>query len=288
VGPPTEPMQGAGRFTRPAIAGAATADSTHEREVLRRSDDTHDTRRDVWLAYAPYIIIVAVLSLAQWGPIKTALESVTQEIDWPGLNVVNADGEEPGPAIFKFNWAITPGTLLLVSGLLTMLVLRISPMRAIRIYGQTLNQLKWAILTIAAVLGLGFLLNYSAATYTLGLAAAATGILFPFFSPLIGWLGVALTGSDTSSNALFANLQKVTAQQLGLSPILTVGANSSGGVLGKMISPQNLAVGTSATGLQGKEGDLLRLVLKWSIGLVIVMSILVVLQAYVLRFFVPG
>jgi L-lactate permease len=106
-------------------------------------------------------------------------------------------------------------------------------------------------------------------------------------APIIGWLGVALTGSDTSSNALFANLQKVTAQQIGLSPNLTVGANSSGGVLGKMISPQNLAVGTSATGLQGKEGDLLRLVLRWSIGLTIAMSILVVLQAYVFRFMVP-
>jgi L-lactate permease len=109
-----------------------------------------------------------------------------------------------------------------------------------------------------------------------------------FFAPLIGWLGVALTGSDTSSNALFANLQKVTAQQLNLSPNLTVGANSSGGVLGKMISPQNLAVGTSATGLQGREGDLLRLVLKWSIGLTIAMSILVTLQAYVLPFMIPG
>ena len=141
------------------------------------------------------------------------------------------------------------------------------PRRALRIYGESLNQLKWAILTIASILGLAYLLNYSGLTYTLGLTLAATGILFPLFSPLIGWLGVALTGSDTSSNALFANLQKVTAQQIGLSPILTVGANSSGGVLGKMISPQNLAVGTSATGLQGREGDLLRLVLKWSIGL---------------------
>ena len=101
-----------------------------------------DSRGDIFKAYAPYIIIVAVLSLAQWGPIKSALDSVTKEIDWPGMNVVNADGEEPAPATFKFNWLITPGTLLLISGILTMLVLRLSPMRAIRIYGQTLNQLK--------------------------------------------------------------------------------------------------------------------------------------------------
>jgi L-lactate permease len=189
---------------------------------------------------------------------------------------------------FTTNWLSAAGTIILIGDIIALIVLRVGPGRALRIYGQSLNQLKWAILTIAAVLGLGFLLNYSAATYTLGLAAAATGVLFPFFAPIIGWLGVALTGSDTSSNALFANLQKVTAQQIGVSPNLTVGANSSGGVLGKMISPQNLAVGTSATGLQGKKGDLLRLVLKWSIGLTLVMSILVVLQAYVLKFMIPG
>ena len=167
-------------------------------------------------------------------------------------------------------------------------MLRVGLGRALRIYGQTLNQLKWAILTIATILGLAYLFNYSGLTYTLGLAFAATGILFPFFASFIGWLGVALTGSDTSSNALFANLQKTTAAQLGLSPVLAVGANSSGGVLGKMISPQNLAVGTSSTGLQGKEGDLFRLVLPWSIALTIVMAIIVMLQAYVFPWMVPG
>jgi L-lactate permease len=215
-------------------------------------------------------------------------------VPWPGL-----DGQvqqeppvvpeaTPYAAGFTTNWLSAAGTIILIGDIISLIFLRVGVGRALRIYGQTLNQLKWAILTIVAVLGLGFLLNYSAMTFTLGLAAAATGRLFPFFAPLIGWLGVALTGSDTSSNALFSNLQKVTAQQIGVSPNLTVGANSSGGVLGKMISPQNLAVGTSATGLQGKEGDLLRLVLKWSIGLAIVMSILVTLQAYVLKFMIPG
>jgi lactate permease len=122
---PDEPLRGEGRFSRPAIAGAATADTTHEAEVLRRSDDHRDSRRDVWLAYAPYVIIIAVLSLAQVPPIKDALDGLTKEIDWPGLNVLNAKGEEPAPSVFKLNWAITPGTLLLVSGLLTMLVLRL-------------------------------------------------------------------------------------------------------------------------------------------------------------------
>jgi L-lactate permease len=175
----------------------------------------------------------------------------------------------------------------LIADLIALAVLRVGPGRALRIYGQTLDQLKWAIFTIASILGLAYLLNYSGVTYTLGLAFAAIGVFFPFFASFIGWLGVALTGSDTSSNALFANLQKVTAQQIGVSPNLTVGANSSRSVLGKMISPQNLAVGTGATGLQSKEGDLLRVVLKWSIGLTLVMATWVTLQAYVFKFLIP-
>jgi lactate permease len=276
---PTEPMLGEGRFTRPAIAGAATADATHEAEVRRRSDDTHDSRGDVFLAYAPYIIIVAVLSLAQWGPIKDALDGLTKEIDWPGLNVVNADGEEPAPAVFKLNWAITPGTLLLVSGLLTMLVLRISPMRAIRVYGQTLNQLKWATLTVATVLALAYVMNFSAQTLTLGQWIAGAGGALAFLSAIIGWLGVAVTGSDTSSNALFGALQVQAAQEADLNSTLLAAANSSGGVLGKMISPQNLAIGAAAVGLAGQEGDLFRTVLKWSIVLVLIMCVIVLLQS---------
>ena len=276
---PGEPLQGEGRFTRPAIAGAATADAVHEQEVRRRSDDIEDSRSDVFKAYAPYIIIVAVLSLAQWSPIKTWLEGFTQEIDWPGLNVVNADGEEPGPAIFKFNWAITPGTLLLVSGLLTMIVLRISPMRAMRIYGQTLNQLKWATLTVATVLALAYVMNFSAQTLTLGQWIAGAGGVLAFLSSIIGWLGVAVTGSDTSSNSLFGALQVQAANEAGMNPTLLAAANSSGGVLGKMISPQNLAIGAAAVGLAGQEGELFRKVLGWSLVLLLVMCVLVLLQS---------
>jgi lactate permease len=261
-------------------------------------------------AWSPFIIIVALFLIVQIGPIKDAVSATQTQINfpnavvsdttglpvvpWPGLDghVAQTQPVVPKPtpydAFFSTNWLSAAGTIILIGDIISLVFLRVGPGRALRVYGESLNQLKWAILTIVAVLGLGFLLNYAGMTFTLGLAAAATGVLFPFFAPIIGWLGVALTGSDTSSNALFANLQKVTAQQLGLSPNLTVGANSSGGVLGKMISPQNLAVGTSATGLQGKEGDLLRLVLKWSIGLTIAMSILVTLQAYVLPFMIPG
>jgi lactate permease len=282
----------------------------HEPPSAEREDfDTPPLGRTLY-AWSPFVIIIALFLIVQIGPIKDAVSATQTAINfpnavvsettglpvvpWPGLdgNVAQTQPVVPKPtpydAFFSTNWLSAAGTIILIGDIISLIVLRVGPGRALRVYGESLNQLKWAILTIVSVLGLGFLLNYAGMTFTLGLAAAATGVLFPFFAPIIGWLGVALTGSDTSSNALFANLQKVTAQQLGLSPNLTVGANSSGGVLGKMISPQNLAVGTSATGLQGREGDLLRLVLKWSIGLTIAMSILVVLQAYVLPFMIPG
>jgi lactate permease len=261
------------------------------------------------LAWSPFIIIVVIFLLAQIEPMKSTLKGIeaainfptatpneqgTIAVGWPGLDgqvtrQPPAVGEAaPYPAKYQTNWLTAAGTLILIAAIISLFILRVGPGRALRVYGQTLNQLKWAILTIATILGLAYLFNYSGMTYTLGLAFAATGVLFPFFASFIGWLGVALTGSDTSSNALFANLQKTTAGQLGLSPVLAVGANSSGGVLGKMISPQNLAVGTSSTGLQGKEGDLFRLVLPWSIGLTVVMAIIITLQAYVLTWMVPG
>jgi lactate permease len=274
----------------------------------RESFDTPPLGRTLY-SWSPFIIIVALFLTVQIPPIKDAVSAMQTAINfpsaeisdttglptvpWPGLNghIEQTAPVVPKPtpydAVFSTNWLSAAGTIILIADIISLAVLRVGPGRALRIYGESLNQLKWAILTIATILGLAYLLNYSGITFTLGLILAATGVLFPFFAPIIGWLGVALTGSDTSSNALFANLQKVTAQQIGLSPNLTVGANSSGGVLGKMISPQNLAVGTSATGLQGKEGDLLRLVLRWSIVLNIVMSILVVLQAYVYKFMVP-
>ena len=262
-----------------------------------------------FLAWSPFIIIVVIFLLAQTEPIKSTLRGIEGAINfpsaevnpqgkiavgWPGLDgyVIRqppAVGEAgPYPAKYQTDWLTAAGSLILIADIISLFILRVGPGRALRIYGQTLNQLKWAILTIGTILGLAYLFNYSGMTYTLGLAFAATGALFPFFASFIGWLGVALTGSDTSSNALFANLQKTTASQLGLSPVLAVGANSSGGVLGKMISPQNLAVGTSSTGLQGKEGDLFRLVLPWSISLTVVMAIIVTLQAYVLSWMIPG
>jgi len=274
----------------------------------RESFETPPLGRTLY-AWSPFVIIVALFLIVQIPPIKATVSTVQAAVNFPsaslsdttGLPVVpwpGLDGQveqqppvvpeaAPYAAEFSTNWLSAAGTIILIADLISLAVLRVGPARALRIYGQSLKQLWSAIVTIATILGLAYLLNYSGLTYTLGLAFAATGVFFPFFASFIGWLGVALTGSDTSSNALFANLQKVTAQQIGVSPILTVGANSSGGVLGKMISPQNLAVGTSATGLQGREGDLLRLVLKWSLGLTVVMAILVTLQAYVFPFVIP-
>jgi lactate permease len=276
---PSEPIVG-GRFKRgPAIAGAAVADTALETEVRRKDDDHRDSRGEVLGAYAPYLIIIAVFSLAQWGPIKDFLESATREFTWPGLNVTDADGEAVSSATFKFNWLAAAGTLLLFSGLITMLALRVAPARALRVYGHTLNQLKWATLTVAAVLSLAYVMNLSGQTITLGLWIAGAGGILAFLSSIIGWLGVAVTGSDTSSNSLFGALQVSAAKEAGLSETLLAAANSSGGVLGKMISPQNLAIGAAAVGLGGREGELFRRVLGWSLVLLLIMCVLVYLQS---------
>jgi lactate permease len=276
---PSVPIVG-GRFTRgPAIAGAAVADPALEAEVRRKEEDHRDTRGEIAGAFAPYVIIIAVFALAQIGPIKTFLENLGTEFGWPGLDVANGDGEAVSATTFKFGWAGAAGTLLLLSGLLTMLVLRVSPGRALRVYGRTLNQLKWATLTVVAVLALAYVMNLSGQTITLGLWIAGAGGILAFLSSIIGWLGVAVTGSDTSSNSLFGALQVSAAKEAGLDQTLLAAANSSGGVLGKMISPQNLAIGAAAVGLGGREGELFRRVLGWSVLLLLIMCVLVYLQS---------
>ena len=264
---------------RPAIAGAATYDATHEAEVRRRDDDHPDSRREIFTAYAPYLIIIVVFALSQWGPIKDFLDKPTQEFNWPGLDIQNSKGEAPSSVTYKFNWLNAAGTLLLICGLITMFVLRFSPGRALRVYAKTLDQLKWATVTVAAVLGLAYVMNLSGQTITIGSwIAGASGVL-AFLSPIIGWLGVAVTGSDTSSNSLFGVLQVTAAKDAGLDQTLLAAANSSGGVLGKMVSPQNLAIGAAAVGMGGQEGDLFRRVIGWSLLLLLIMCVLVYLQS---------
>jgi lactate permease len=281
---PSEPLLGEPAETRrgggPALAGAATHDPEFGADVRRRQEvGERDTPREVALAYAPYLIIIVIFSLAQIGPIKDFLASPTQEFTWPGLDVRNADGEQVSSVTYAFNWLAAAGTLLLISGLITMVVLRVSPGRALRVFVETLDQLKWAILTVASVLALAYVMNQSGQTTTLGLWAAGAGGFFAFLSPIIGWLGVAVTGSDTSSNSLFGQLQVAAAKDAGIDQVLMAAANSSGGVLGKMISPQNLAIGAAAVGLGGREGDLFRRVVGWSLLLLLIMCILVYLQS---------
>jgi lactate permease len=239
-----------------------------------------DSRRDQLIAYAPYLIIIAIFAIAQWNPLKTWMaDNATTKFSWPGLDVLNAKGEAPTSATYVFNWLPAAGTLLLIAGIISMLVMRVSPGRAVKIYGETLDQLKWATLTVATVLSLAYVLNLSGQTITLGLWIAGAGGILAFLSSIIGWLGVAVTGSDTSSNSLFGALQVSAAKEAGLDPTLLAAANSSGGVLGKMISPQNLAIGAAAVGLGGREGELFRRVLGWSLVLLFVMCVLVYLQS---------
>jgi lactate permease len=276
---PSEPLLGdnpAGAGPQPAIAGAATSDPAFEDEVNRRRGG--DSTGEVIRAYAPYLIVIAIFGLAQIGFIKEALASATQEIDWPGLDITNADGEEVS-TIYNFNWLAAAGTLLLVCGFLTMAVLGMGIGRALKAYVDTLKQLKWAIVTVMSVLALAYVMNLSGQTITIGLWLAGAGGFFAFLASIIGWLGVAVTGSDTSSNSLFGALQVAAAKESGLSPILMAAANTSGGVMGKMISPQNLAIGAAAVGMAGQEGELFRRVVGWSLLLLLLMCCLVYLQS---------
>ncbi|HYQ67712.1 L-lactate permease [Actinophytocola sp.] len=263
---------------------------TTEVETTTKVETRADTRVEVFRAYAPYLVIIAVFVLAtrvpaitgkppaKPGQSGTGLESVTQILNWPGLHIFNDAGEKVATT-FKLNYLSSPGTLLLIAGLLTLPILRVGAGRALRAYGKTLDQLKFAILTVMLVLALGFIMNQSGETTTLGLWVAGAGAAFAFLSPILGWLGVAVTGSDTSSNSLFGVLQVTAAQHADLSATLMAAANSSGGVLGKMISPQNLAIAASAVGMQGKEGDLFRRVLGWSLIFLLFMCVLVFLQS---------
>src|SRR5690606_11861150 len=191
------------------------------------------------------------------------------------------------PAVFVFNWLSATGTSLLLAAILSGLLLGLGPGRLAKIFMGTLHRVRFSLLTIAAMVALGYTTRYGGLDATMGLAFANTGVLFPFFSPLLGWLGVALTGSDTASNVLFGNLQQITAEQVGISPLLAAASNSSGGVMGKMIDAQSIVVAGVATNQQGEEGDILRYVFLHSIVLACLVGVLVMLQAYVFPWMVP-
>ncbi|HEV7654812.1 MAG TPA: L-lactate permease [Mycobacteriales bacterium] len=248
-----------------------------------------DTPKEIWRAYSPYLIIIAVFVIAQLPGIKPQIAKTTRIFHWPGLHIISANGKVSTIPNFTFNWLAASGTLLLIAGLITIPVLKISASRALVAYVNTYKQLWTAIVTVMAVLALAYVMNTSGQTATLGNWLAGAGGAFALLSPILGWLGVAVTGSDTSSNSLFGALQVSAAGKAGLDPLLMAAGNSSGGVLGKMVSPQNLAIAAAAVGMAGREGELFRKVIGWSILLLAVMVAIVFLQSTaVLSWMVPS
>lgn len=242
----------------------------------------------VLLAWMPYGLLVICVLLWGWAPIHAVLERATTLVQWPGLHdavrrmpPITA-APSPYHAVFTLNWLSAAGTACMVATLLSALLLRVSFAQFLRILWAVVRQLRFPTLTVMSVLAVAFLMNYSGATATLGLGFSATGAMFPFFSALLGWLGVFLTGSDTSANALFGNLQVVTAERLHFSPVLMAAANSSGGVMGKMISLQTIAIAGAATGLkQAQQSRLFRFTLRHSVILAIFTGLIALLYAYV-------
>lgn len=243
---------------------------------------TRPNGRQIAMALFPYVLIIVVFGLAKLvKSLESALESTTIMIPWPGLdgNVLTGAGEVSGATVFKFQWLSSPGTLLLLSGIVVAIVYRVSFMDAVRTFGRQIHKLRWTFLTIGSVLALAYVMNMSGQTITIGTWIAGTGAAFAFLSPILGWIGTAVTGSDTSANALFATLQQSAAEAAGLDPTLLVSANTAGGVVGKMISPQNLAIAATAVGLVGHEADIFRKVAWWSVGLLLALCLLVGLQS---------
>ncbi|MFF9333580.1 L-lactate permease [Streptomyces albogriseolus] len=241
--------------------------------------DAEDPRGEVVRAYAPYALIVAIFAVAQIPAVKDRLAGATQTWNWPLLDVAGPDGEPVGGNVFSLPLVSTGGTLVLFAGIATAAVLGVHARVAVKEWLGTVRELRFALLTVVSVLALAYVMNLSGQAATIGHFVAAAGAGLAFLSPVLGWFGVAVSGSDTSANALFGALQVTAAQQSGLSPELLAAANSSGGVLGKMISPQNLTIACAAVGLAGREGDLLRKVLPWSLGLLLVMCLIVVGQS---------
>jgi len=277
------------RIRRPQTEHAraeVVAGGTAEPATPEPAEQEPDSRAEVLRAYAPYAIIIAVFVICQISAVKKLLDKATFTVHWPGLHLYTAKGSASTLPNFTLNLLTTPGTQMLVAGIVSMVVLRLSVTKAIQAYGATLSQLRWAIVTVMAVLALAFVMNASGQTITLGTWMAGAGGAFALLSPILGWLGTAVTGSDTSSNSLFGALQVTAAGRAGLSPVLMAASNSSGGVLGKMISPQNLAIAAAAVGVHGKEGDIFRRVIIWSLAFVIFMCALSGLQASVLSWMV--
>jgi lactate permease len=284
------------RFWRPSEAWDFSEHHFDQRLVANDEVAATYSRPEIVRAWVPWVILSACVFL--WGvpQFRAVLDGATartwtvpflHEQVQPDAAVVGGEGK-PKVAEFRFNWLSATGTGIMVAALLSAFWIRISPVRFVRLFLHTLHRLRWPLFTIAAMLAIAYTTQYSGTDVTLGLAFTRTGRLYPFFAPLLGWLGVALTGSDTSSNALFGNLQRVTAERLGLNPILICASNSTGGVMGKMIDAQSIVVASAATGQHGEEGRILRFVFWHSIALATLVGVLTLVQAYLLPQMIPG
>jgi len=239
-----------------------------------------------WQGWVPWIVVSVVV--IAWTHFKIFTIGA-QALPWPGLHnevLITLYKDKPYAAVWTFQ-PLATGTAILLSAVITAGLVGVGPGRFVECIGQTWKQSRIAIFTVALIVGLAYLMNYSGLNYTLGLGVASVGILFPLLSPFLGWVAVFLSGSDTSGNALFGNLQVVAANQLGLNPVLIAATNSSGGVMGKMISPQNIATGVSVTSLKGQEGVVFARTFKHSIVLTVVLGLLVLLQQYVVPWMIP-
>lgn len=236
------------------------------------------------VAWIPFIVLTVLIANWSIPAIKNLLNMATLKIPVGGLNNVILAVDDPISVVYKFDWLAAAGTAILLSAIISSIILKIKFQTFVKVFGKTANDLKFSLLTIASVLGFAYVANFSGITPTLGKALTVTGSTFPFVSPFLGWIGVFVTGSDTSANALFCNMQKITAEQIGINPVLTVTANTSGGVAAKMISPQSIAVASGSVDLVGKEGDLFQFTVKYSILFTFIMGAITYIQAY----FLPG
>jgi lactate permease len=248
------------------------------------------TLTQIITAWSPFLLLTIII--LAWGlpPVKDFLNAKGQlQFNFPGLH--NDIADQKGallPHIFKFNYLSAAGTAVLLSAIIAIPIVGLSYKEGLQVFGDTLKQLKFPIITIMSVLSFAYIVNDSGITTTIALMLANTGILFPFFAPVLGWLGVFITGSDTASTALFAKLQYVTATSIGVPPVVTVAANCSGGVVGKMISPQSIAVAAAAGNLVGRESDLFRFTIKHSFIILFFLCLLVTGQAYLFKWIIPA
>ena len=287
------------KFWKPKHIFRFSATEGNVDDILLADQQQQYSLGQIAKAWSPFMILTVMVTIWSIKPFKDLFSKDGALHDWVisiPVPYVHQLVQKMPPvvaeikdydAIFKFDWFSATGTAIFIAALITILFLKMKPKQAVLTFAETLNELKTPIYSIGMVLAFAFIANYSGMSATLALALAHTGKAFTFFSPFLGWIGVFLTGSDTSANALFAALQATTAQQIGVPEVLLVAANTSGGVTGKMISPQSIAIACAAVGLVGKESDLFRFTVKHSIVFTIMMGIIITLQAYVFPWMIP-